>query len=344
LGGEFDVGPSANAVDVIFAGDVGGTHSRLALFDHGTRRPAQLHIYPNADHGSLVELLDAFRADHPGDPVAATIGVAGPVEDGRTELVNLAWPVDAREVARALGLPEASVAVINDLEANAWGIAWLGRDDLVALNDADGEQEGNLALISAGTGLGQAFVTLGPHGEEVHASEGGHADFAPRTPLESELREWLAREGEHVSYERVCSGTGLTNVYEFLRGRSDGPEPKWLTKQRAQDGAAAITRAGLERRDPVASEALDLMVSISGAQAGNLALTVLATGGVYLGGGIAPKILPRLQEGAFLEAFTDKGRLAELVERIPVRVILNELTALLGAARHADQRAQPPRR
>jgi len=283
-----------------------------------------------------VEIVEAFRAKHSGDPVAATVGVAGPVEDGRTEAVNLAWPVDARELAEALGLPEAGVSVINDLEANAWGIPWLGREDLVALNEAAGEEGGNLALISAGTGLGEAFVTRGPRGQEVHASEGGHADFAPRTELESELRAHLARDGEHVSYERVCSGMGLLNIYEFLRHRSSDPEPEWLTEERRGDEAAAITHAGLERRDPVASEALDVMVSIYGAQAGNLALTVMATGGVYLGGGIAPNILPRLREGGFVRAFTAKGRLSDLVERIPVRVILNELTALLGAARHAE--------
>jgi glucokinase len=334
-GKEFDVGPSANILDVILAGDVGGTHSRLALFDDGARAPAQLEIYPSAEHAGLVEIVDAFRSAHPGDPVAATIGVAGPVEDGRTEAVNLVWPVDARELADAIG-PGCRVSVINDMEANAWGIGWLGPDDLVALNDASAEEHGNVALVSAGTGLGEGFVTHGARGEQAHASEGGHADFAPRTELESELREWMARDGGHVSYERVCSGMGLVNVYEFLRARSDDAEPDWLEKARAEHGGTAITRAGLDRRDPVASDALDMMVSIYGAQAGNVALTVMATGGVYLGGGIAPKILPRLREGGFMRAFTVKGRLTDVLERIPVRVILNELTALLGAARHAE--------
>ena len=269
---------------------------------------------------------------------AVTVGVAGPVDDGRTEAVNLAWPVDASELASALQLPEVEVSVINDLEANAWGLSVLGKDDLVALNEASAERDGNLALISAGTGLGEAFVTHGPGGQRVHASEGGHADFAPRSDLEAELREWLARDGEHVSYEHVCSGIGILNIHEFLRTRSSEPEPDWLAKERVELGAAAITRAGLERRDAVASKALDLMVSVYAAQAGNLALTVMATGGVYLGGGIAPNILPRLEEGAFMRAFTDKGRLSDVVERIPVRVILNELTALLGAARHARGR------
>jgi glucokinase len=314
---------------------VGGTHSRLALFDDGARAPAELEIYPSAEHGSLVEIVEAFRTAHPGDAATATFGVAGPVDDGRTEAVNLAWPVDAHELAEAMRLPESAVSVINDMKANAWGVGWLAPEDLVDLNDAPGEQDGNLALISAGTGLGEGFVTHGPRGEQAHASEGGHADFAPRTELQAELRDWVARDGKHVSYELVCSGIGMLNIYGFLRERSPDPEPEWLANEREADGAAAITHAGLERRDPVASDALDLMVSIYGAQAGNLALTVMATGGVYLGGGIAPKILPRLQEGAFLRAFTDKGRLSEVLERFPVRVILNELTALLGAARHA---------
>jgi glucokinase len=314
---------------------VGGTHARLALFGDGETDPAAIEIYPSAVHRGLVEIVEKFRAAHPDPVTAATIGVAGPVDDGRTEAVNLAWPVDARELAKPLALDATAVALINDLEANAWGIPALAPEDVVALSDAGGDPDGNLALISAGTGLGQAFVTQGPSGPVVHASEGGHADFAPNGELESELRAWLGREGEHVSYERVISGMGILNIHSFLRRRSSDPEPEWLAKERERDGAEAITRAGVERRDAVASEALDLMVSIYGAQSANLALTVMATAGVYLGGGIAPNILPRLREGGFMRAFTDKGRFSELLERIPVRVILNELTALLGAARHA---------
>jgi glucokinase len=321
---------------VILAGDVGGTHARLALFGEDERKPVALEIYPSAGHGSLISIVEAFRADHPGDPDAATVGVAGPVLAGRTEAVNLEWPVDARELAGALGLRERDVTVINDMEANAWGITALADDDVVALHDTPGEPRGTVAVISAGTGLGEGFATWGENGLRAHASEGGHVDFAPRSDLEAELREWLARDEEqHVSYERVCSGMGILNIYGFLRKRSSEAEPEWLAKDRAAQGAAAITHAGLEHRDRVASEALDLMVSVYGAQAGNLALTVKATGGVYLGGGIAPEILPRLREGGFMRAFIDKGRLSELLERIPVRVILNELTALLGAARHA---------
>ena len=318
---------------------MGGTQTRLALFELGRDDPLQLELYRSAEHGGLAEIVGDFAAAHPVEPAASTVGVAGPVHAGRTQAVNLAWPVDARELAAALGTPAATVSVINDLVANGWGIEALGPDDLASLNEGARDSGGNLALISAGTGLGEAFISRGPEGTEVHASEGGHADFAPRSRLESELRYWLGREGEHVSNERVCSGIGLINIYEFLRSRSE-PEPRWLTEEQRQgDEAAVISRAGLERRDPTAGEALDLMVSIYGAQAGNLALTVMATGGVYLGGGIAPKILPRLRDGGFMRAFAAKGRMAKLLERIPVEVILNEQTALLGAARHAMRAA-----
>jgi glucokinase len=317
---------------------VGATHARLALFAEGRREPVETEIYRSAEHRGLIEIVKGFLAERSGHPAAATVGVAGPVRDGRTEAVNLAWPVDARELAEALKLPRAAVAVINDLEANAWGLSELSDDDLVTVNTGEPVKDGTLALISAGTGLGEAFITFGSGGREVHASEGGHADFAPRSELESELREWVARDDAHVSYENVCSGIGLRNIYEFLRSRASDPEPEWLTKERHENEGRAITQAGLERRDAVAGEALDIMVSIYGAQAGNLALTVLATGGVYLGGGIAPRVLPRLQEGEFMRAFGDKGRLSDVVQRIPVYVILNELTALLGAGRYAAGR------
>lgn len=328
---------------MILAGDIGGTHSRLALFESGRgepsvppAEPAALEVYPSAEHGGLPEVVRAFLEAHPAEPRAATFGVAGPVRDGRTDAVNLAWPVEAGELAAALRIAKSRVSLINDLQANAWGIPSLGPEDLSPLNDGTAVEGGAMALISAGTGLGEAFITFGPQGPQIHPSEGGHVEFGPRSALESGLRDWLTSEDRHISYEDVCSGMGLVNIYEFLRSRASEAEPQWLAKQRQRgDDAAAISAAGLERRDPVAEQALDLMISIYGAQAGNLALTVMATGGVYLGGGIAPRILPRLREGRFMRAFTDKGRLSSLLERVPVLVILNEQTALLGAARHA---------
>jgi glucokinase len=318
----------------ILAGDIGGTNARLALFDASGTTPAVTEVYPTAEHDGLGEIVEAFLGEHPAEPLAATFGIAGPIREGRTVGTNLAWQVDATELRARLRIEQ--LELLNDLEANAWGLEALDPEDLLPLHDSDPEPGGTVALISAGTGLGEAFLTYGPSGPAVQASEGGHVDFAPRSDLEAELRDWLAGSGEeHVSYERVCSGMGLVNIYAFLRERAGAPEPGWLQSAEAGTEAAAISNAGLDRGDALASEALDMMVSIYGAQAGNLALTVLATGGVYLGGGIAPRIKDRLRESGFLRAFRAKGRMAQLVEGIPVHVVLNDRAALLGAARHA---------
>ncbi len=313
---------------LVLAGDVGGTHARLALFADPTEQPEAMEIVSSADADGLTSLVASFLKAHPAKPVAATFGVAGPVRDGRTETVNLPWPVDARELGEALGA--GPVNVINDLEANAWGVPGLGADDLHVLAKGEPVTGAATALISAGTGLGEAFVTYDDRGPHVHSSEGGHADFAPQTPLQAELRDAVAGDDEHVSYEDVCSGRGLISIYGFLRRRAghEDDEPA---------EAAAIAGAALSGDDPEAVEALELMVAIYGAAAGNLALTVRASGGVYLGGGIPPKILPMLESssGGFLEAFRSKGRLRPTMERVPVTVVLNEMTALIGAARHA---------
>jgi glucokinase len=324
---------------MLLAGDVGGTHTRLALIPDGGGAPTHLKIYGSRDHASLEEMLRAFLDPHPTELQAATVGVAGPVRDGRTQAVNLAWPVDSSSLAEVLGLKPERVSVINDLEANAWGIRALDPADLVTLNQGERVEDGTVALISAGTGLGEAFVTYGPYGPAAQASEGGHVDFAPRGAEQEELRRWLERREDHVSYERVCSGMGLVSIYEFLRERGGSPAPDWLPAD-AGDAGSAITQAGLEQRDALASRTLDIMVSIYGAQAGNLALTVLATGGVYLGGGIAPRIVERLRGGGFMEAFLAKGRMSSLLARIPVWVILDDRTALLGAGLYAAARAE----
>jgi glucokinase len=321
---------------MILAGDIGGTHTRLALFDADPHVPVAFETYASGEHAGLGEMVQAFLADRAAPIGGAAFAVAGPVSGGRAKTTNLPWPVDAAQLAAVLGLP--SVALVNDLYANAYGIAELGPEDLVTLNAGDPSVGGNAAVISAGTGLGEAGLYW--DGERYHAfaSEGGHCDFAPRTELEIELLRFLAGDGAHVSYEHVCSGIGLVNVYRFLRARSGTTEPSWLTEALARgEGAAAIGAAAIACRDEVCQQALALMVSIYGAEAGNLALKLLATGGVYLGGGIAPRILPQLREGSFLAAFTDKGRFAALLERIPVRVIVNDRTALFGAARYARQ-------
>ncbi|HJS95227.1 MAG TPA: glucokinase [Solirubrobacteraceae bacterium] len=325
---------SVTPTPAILAGDVGATHTRLAVFADDRRIPVAFESYASHDHAGLEEMVRTFLAEHPTELDCACFGVAGPVRDGHVKTTNLAWPVDAASLAQVLSLQ--SVALINDLAANAYGIAELAPDDLEALNRGVPVPDGAAVVISAGTGLGEAGVLRDGDGIRVIPTEGGHTDFGPRSELELELYRYLAAEDAHVSYERVCSGIGLLNIYRFLRRRSGTPEPPWLGTEIAhRDASAAISRAALRQRDPVCIEALDMMVSIYGAEAGNLALKYLATGGVYVGGGIAPQILPKLREGTFMRSFTAKGRFAELLEQVPVRVILNDDTALLGAAHHA---------
>ena len=276
----------------------------------------------------------AFLSAQPADVSAAAFGVAGPVVNGRTETVNLAWPVDDAEMATTLSLDDDRVTLLNDLEANAWGIAWLADDDLAIVNAGDPDASGNQAVISAGTGLGQAGLAWDGNDHHVFATEGGHADFAPGDPLQDELLTFLRAELGHVSWERVCSGIGLVNVERFLRMRAGGPAPDWSAD--GGDAAAAIGEAAMQHADPIADLAMDVVVDIYGRQAGNLALTLMATGGVFVGGGIAPRILPRLTDGRFVDAFVGKARFEHLLGRIPVKVILNDLTALLGAARRAS--------
>lgn len=320
---------------MILAGDIGGTNTRLALFEGDSREPVALEQYPSRDHEGLEPMVELFLREHPATVAGASFGVAGPVrDDGTVETTNLAWPVSGPSVARQLGLPR--VEVLNDLVANAYGIAALGPEDLHVLNEGDPQATGNAAVISAGTGLGEAGLFWDGERHHPFASEGGHGDFAPRDDDQVDLWRWIYAKHGHSSYERVCSGMGLVNVYEFLRERSAEPEPNGLLQEMVEhDAAAVISRVALEGEDPVCVRALDMMVSIYGAQAGNLALTIMATRGVYLGGGIAPKILPKLGDGTFMRAFADKGRFVELLERIPVYVITNDRTALLGAALRA---------
>jgi len=319
----------------LLAGDVGGTNARLALFEPDGRTEVARATYPSREHTGLDEIIRAFLGEHPAQVTGACVGVAGPVRDGRTQEVNLAWPVDAASLAATLGLD--GVVLLNDLEANAWGIDALGRDDVVSLQAGATGASGNAAVISAGTGLGEALIVRETDGATiVVATEGGHVDFAPRNEDQVELWRSVMAEFGHVSVERVCSGMGLVAIDRFLRARAGAPDPAWLVKARdGGDAAAAISAAGLTRSDAVSSDALDMMIEIYAAQAANLALTCLAVGGVYLGGGISPKILPRLKEGGFLRAFTDKGRFTQLMKTIPVRVIVNQDTALMGAALRA---------
>jgi len=314
---------------MILAGDVGGTKTNLALFNGGDPRdPIALVTYASREHRDLDAMVRAFLAEHPVELDAACFGVAGPVRNGTcVDATNLAWPVDSQRLVQLLRVPK--VGLINDVEANAWGIAALGPDSFAVLNPGDEDARGNGAVISAGTGLGQAGLYWDGERHRPFATEGGHVDFAPRSELEIELYRFLAAELGHVSYERVCSGIGIENLYRFFLHLGSRDAPDWYAI--AHDKAAAIAVAA-DAGDEPASQALGLFCSIYGAQAGNLALTLMATGGVYVGGGIAPKLLPWLRRGAFLDAFVHKGRFEDVLRRIPVKVVLNDRAALLGAA------------
>lgn len=321
---------------MILAGDIGGTHTRLAFLEEREGRLTAVaeETFASREHASLEAALRKFIAAHPSPIARACFGIAGPVRHGRCDATNLPWVVDSGVVAREIGLK--SVGLINDLEANAWGIAVLETKDFVALNEGAPGALGNAAIISAGTGLGEAGLYWDGTTHRPFATEGGHTDFAPRNRLEMDLLEYLLKEFPRVSYERVVSGPGLLNIYRFLRDTGRGEEPGWLAQRmRGEDPAAVISQAALDGESDLCAQALDLFVWLYGAEAGNLALKVMATGGVFLGGGIAPRIIRKLEEPAFLNAFTAKGRMKPLLQAMPVRVILNDKTALLGAARFA---------
>lgn len=326
---------------MILAGDIGGTKSHVALFTLEGQHPKLLtqKTYRSADYSGVEEVVRIFLSSQAerlaGAPVAvACLGVACPIVEERCQVPNLPWIIDAAVIRKAAGLKK--VHLINDLEANGYGIPLLSEDELLTLQEGSSQTGGNGALISAGTGLGQAILYR--QGSAFHpvASEGGHADFAPRRQLEIELLEYLLERYPHVSYERVLSGRGLFHIYCFLRDTDRGEEPPWL-KERLEEGdpSPEISKAALAEECELCVQALDLFVSIYGAEAGNLALKTKAVGGVYVGGGIAPQIINKLSDGTFIEAFRKKGRLTQLMERIPVRVILNPSTALYGAASRA---------
>lgn len=325
---------------MILAGDVGGTKVHLALYDftEGKLYHTRDKQYPAKEYLGLEEIVKEFLGT---DRVsAACFGVPGPVRDGRLRLTNLPWTLDSRELAKNLGIDH--VFLINDLEANGYGVAELGPDQIYPLSEGDASQIGNRGLIAAGTGLGEGILAWNGRIHVPYPSEGGHTDFGPRNEEEIELLRFLQRKYDgRVSYERVVSGMGLTNIYEFLRDGRGVEEPKWLAQKiaEAHDPNSVITEMALSAKSEICAKALDMMVSIYGAEAGNLALKVLSVGGLYVGGGIAPKILEKLKDGTFLKAFQDKGRLSQLLINMPVRVILDSGAALLGAAAYAEARA-----
>jgi len=331
---------------MILAADIGGTHARLSYYrmngDDRHFTPVHENTFASREFRGLDEIVLKFVSDTGVRPSIASFGIAGPVRNGRVETSNLPWIVDASRLAQELHLD--SVNLINDLEAQAWGIQCLGPSDTVALNQPKNPaQSGNQAVVAAGTGLGEAGLIWDGKQHLIFACEGGHCDFAPRNELEIELLRYLLTRFGHVSYERIVSGPGLVNVYLFLKdtNRGNEKEPQWLRDEiAAGDPAAAISNAAVSARAPLAEQALDLWISIYGAEAGNMALKVLASGGVFLAGGIAPKILPKLAGPLFMQAFLSKGRMQPLLEAIPVRVITNEKTGLLGAACYGARHAR----
>jgi glucokinase len=337
---------------LLLAGDIGGTHTRLAAYELGESqfaggglaptpqvlRPVAEETFPSADHASLDAIVRAFLAAHDLTVQHAGFGVAGPVVHGRAEVTNLPWTIDANSLARTLDVN--SVSLINDLEAIAYGIPALRPEDFLVLNPGAPDATGNAAVIAAGTGLGVAGLYWDGVTHRPIASEGGHADYGPLDPLQMELLQYLLGRWPHVSYERVLSGPGLLNLYQFLRDTGRAAEqPEVAAALREDDPAATIASAALAGTCALCQQALDLFVAIYGAAAGNVALAFKATGGLYVAGGIAPKIHPALERPAFVQAFLAKGRMRDLLEGIPVRVIMNDKAGLLGAARCAALRA-----
>jgi len=321
--------------EIVLAGDVGGTKTRLGLFEatRGRLRLLIEKIYLSKNYKGLENILIDFLKGRKGI-ASACFGVAGPVTREVVIATNLPWWIDIQSLQTTL--PVVKVEVINDLVANAYGISVLKKSDLEMLSVGK-IKKGNQALISAGTGLGEAILFWDGKQHVPSPSEGGHAEFGPRNHLELELFHHLSDTFDHVSYERVLSGGGLSHIYQFLKdSKRFGSEPSWLSvKIKGEDPAEVISEMARLKKNKLCMKALDLFTSIYGAAAGNLALQVMAVGGVFIGGGIAPKIIWKLKDGTFMKAFKEKGRLSHIVAHIPVKVIMNERTALLGAASRA---------
>ncbi len=302
--------------------------------EKGPRAPMAEATFRSGDYPNLETLVGDFLARLDVKVERAAFGVAGPVVAGRVKATNLPWVIDEKKLRAELKLSD--VMLLNDLEAIAHAVPLLKPEDLHTLNKGEPVRGGAIGVVAPGTGLGEAFLCWDGSCYRSYSSEGGHADFAPTRPLEMDLLYYLQRRFEHVSYERVCSGLGLPNIYAYLKESGRAEEPDWLAEQLAgvDDPTPVIISSALDPEEvcELCVATLETFVSILGAEAGNLALKVLATGGVYLGGGIPPRILPALEHERFMNAFRSKGRLSELLAAIPVHVILNPKAALLGAA------------
>ncbi|MEW6531096.1 MAG: glucokinase [Thermodesulfobacteriota bacterium] len=320
-------------IKYVLAGDVGGTKTNLGLFQLKGDRPEAIAVksYPSSEYGGLEEVVLQFLHDQHQTVDSACFGIAGPVQKGVSRVTNLPWKVSEEGIRERCGIAKA--VLINDLAATANAIPILRESELENLNKRPAEPDGSIGLVAPGTGLGIGLLVFREGQPTVIPSEGGHVDFAPKNEVEIDLLRYLLRRMPRVSVERVASGPGLHTIFSWLKEYRQYQEPDWLTERlQEEDPAKVISEAALGENDPVCSEALDIFVSIIGAISGNLALTALTTGGLYLGGGIAPKIITRLRDGTFMEAFAAKGRFRDMLCDMPVRVILNDQAALLGAA------------
>ena len=321
---------------MILAGEIGGTRTRLAAFEiEGNRLKCAVEkIYMSQDHSGLAEILPKFIMSE-GIPVhSACFGVAGPVRGGRSKISNLPWTIDRKELASQLKL--SSVGLLNDLEAYAYGIDALESKDFVTLSAGSDHAEGNRAVISAKTGLGMAGLYWDGFRHHPFACEGGHADFAPRDELQAELLSYLRKKHGNVSNERILSGPGIRNIYDFLRDTNKAEEPAWLREQlsTAADQPALISRTALDGKAAICEQTLAIFVNVFAAEAGNCALRYMTTGGIFIGGTIAAKIVPAMQKHGFMQTFLDKGRMESLLKDMPVQIIANDDCGLIGAARY----------
>ncbi|MCP4283116.1 MAG: glucokinase [Gammaproteobacteria bacterium] len=315
----------------ILAGDIGGTKTRIALLDNsqGNLVILQETTYHSRNYDSLASIVTDFIDTLEARPNAAGFAIAGPVNGRVCNVTNLPWHIDADELERRFAFPR--VILLNDLEATAWGIDILGDENLKTLQQGVADGSGNRTVIAAGTGLGQAGLVWNGARHIPFASEGGHCDFAPKCTVEFELLRYLQRQYDHVSWERVVSGPGLVNIYRFLCEYRNIPTPESLVREMASRDPAAVI-AETAGRDPVCTETMALFAHLYGTETGNQALKHMATGAVFIGGGIAPKILPWLQHPGFMDAFRNKGQMRSLMEKMPVKVILTDRTALYGPA------------
>ena len=322
---------------MILAGDIGGTKTILALFSSrlGIRHPLWEKTFRSAEHDSFKSIISTFLAEIDERPTAATFGVAGPVVNRKAHITNLRWIIDADEISKEFAIPE--VHLLNDLQAIASAVPHLAAEDLCTLNIGQADPRGTIGVIAPGTGLGEAFLVWTGIRYQAFPTEGGHTSFAPVTHDQLQLLDYLQPRFGHVSFERVCSGSGIPNLYHYMTTRAHYEQPEWLRQALAEnkDPTPVIVNAALARKAQICIATLDLFTSILAGVVGNMALKVFATGGLYLGGGIPPRILPRLQTQDFLEGVTFKGRFRDWVARIPIHIILNPKTAVHGAAWHS---------